>query len=180
MLTTPLNELRRPLFPPTQDNLPYEEAIPMETERHQLQMELLINSLKPWLKAHRGGYVGGNRLVYFSLEQLRHPDGRGPDVFVVLGVSPQERKSWVVWEEGKGPDVVIELLSEKTAENDKSQKKDIYQNQLKVAEYFWFDPFRPEDWAGFGLRYGIYEPLLPNQNYLSTVRVGINPLVWHL
>jgi Uma2 family endonuclease len=38
---------------------------------------------------------------------------------VVLDVPRRERKSWVVWEEEKAPDVVIELLSESTAKKDK-------------------------------------------------------------
>jgi len=87
--------------------------------------------------------------VYYSLEQARNQDFKGPDVFVVLVVPRRERKSWVVWEEGKGPDVVIELLSNSTAEHDKTAKKQTYQNRLRVPEYFWFDPFNPEDLAGF-------------------------------
>ncbi len=49
--------------------------------------------------------------VYFSAAQLKSEDFRGPDFFAVLGVPKAERKSWVVWQEGKAPDVVIELLS---------------------------------------------------------------------
>jgi len=52
----------------------------------------------------------------------------------VLGVPKRERRSWVVWEEGKAPDVVIELLSESTAEQDKNEKKLIYQSQLRVSD----------------------------------------------
>ena len=117
------------LLPPTQDELPCDDGMPMETERHKLQMDLLIYPLKPWLDRYpEGSYVGGNMFVYFSLEQVRKQDFRGPDVFVALDVPRRERKSWVVWEEGKGPDVVIELLSEATAREDKGRKKLIYQN----------------------------------------------------
>jgi hypothetical protein len=96
--------------------------------------------------------------VYFSLEQVRNRDFRGPDFFVALDVPKRERKSWIVWQEGKGPDVVIELLSESTAAQDQGEKKEIYQNLLRVPEYFWFDPFSGE-WAGFVLQHGIYEPV---------------------
>lgn len=146
------------VLPPTQDQLPYDDGIPMESERHLLQMQLLMESLRLWWADPQDFYVGGNMEVYFSLEQVRNKDFRGPDLFVVLGVPRRERKSWVVWEEGKGPDVVIELLSASTAEQDKTEKKQIYQNQLRVPEYFWFDPFNPEDWAGFALQNGVYEP----------------------
>jgi Uma2 family endonuclease len=141
---------------PTQDDLPSDDGVPMETERHKKQMDLLIYSLVPWLDER--GYVGGNMFVYYSIKQVRYQDFQGPDVFVVLDVPKKERKSWVVWEEGKSPDIVIELLSASTAGYDKNAKKQVYQNQLKVAEYYWFDPFAPEDLAGFELRGGSYQP----------------------
>lgn len=67
----------------------------------------------------QGFFVGSNMFIYFSLEQVRKKDFRGLDVSIVLGVPNRERKSWVVWEEKKGPDVVIELLSKSTAAADK-------------------------------------------------------------
>jgi len=57
--------------------------------------------------------------------------------------------------------MVIELSSESTAEADRNHKKKIYQSRLKVDGYFWFDPFNPEDWAGFDHRAGEYLPLEP-------------------
>ncbi|MDY7021639.1 MAG: Uma2 family endonuclease, partial [Cyanobacteriota bacterium] len=107
--------------------------------------------------------VGGNMFVYFSLEQVRNQDFRGPDVFAVLDVPRKERKSWVIWEEGKGPDVVIELLSESTNSRDKTEKKKIYQSRMRVPEYFWYDPFNPEDFQGFRLQGSIYQPIEPDE-----------------
>jgi hypothetical protein len=116
--------------------------------------------------------------IYFSLEQVRHQDFRGPDFFAVLGVPKRERKSWVVWQEGKGPDVVIELLSESTAAQDKSEKKDIYQDRLRVPEYFWYDPFTAE-WAGFALRSRDYELLTEDsQGRLISQCLGLALLRW--
>jgi Uma2 family endonuclease len=145
-------------LPPTEDELPCDDGMPMETQRHALQMQLLIDPLRLIWADRMDAYVGGNMFIYFSLEQVRHQDFRGPDFFAVLGVPKRERKSWVVWQEGKGPDVVIELLSESTAAQDKGEKKDIYQDRLRVPEYFWFDPFTAE-WGGFTLRNRGYEPL---------------------
>jgi Uma2 family endonuclease len=121
-----------------------------------------MDTLYPWLDQRPDGYVGGNMFVYYSLNQVKNEDYRGPDVFVALNVPKKERKSWVCWEEGKPPDVVIELLSESTAEKDKTQKKQIYQNWMHVTEYFWYDPFDPADWAGFQLQGGSYVEILPN------------------
>jgi Uma2 family endonuclease len=140
----------------------------MDSERHRRQMELLINTIEPWLKERyertgRGAYVGGDMFVYFSIEQVRSNDVRGPDVFVTLDVEPGERKSWVVWDEGKGPDIVIELLSESTRNFDKTGKKAIYQDKLRVPEYYWFDPKNPDDFAGFALGGGLYHPIAPDE-----------------
>jgi Uma2 family endonuclease len=164
---------------PTQDELPSDDGVPMETERHKTQMDFLLNSLRPWVDERADGYLNGNMFIYFSAKQLRQQDFRGPDFFVVLGVPKGERKSWVVWEEGKGPDVVIELLSEATAKADKGEKKLIYQNQLRVAEYFWFDPFHPEDWAGFELVNGVYQSLIPdNQGGFFSRQLGLTLVQW--
>ncbi|WP_295580874.1 Uma2 family endonuclease [uncultured Lamprocystis sp.] len=155
------NPARRMPSLPTEDDLPCDDGEPMETLRHRLQMELLIHSLDPWARARGDCFVGGNMFLYFSSEQLRGKDFRGPDVFIALGVSPRERKSWVVWDEQKAPDLIVELLSESTAHTDKTEKKRIYQDQLRVAEYFWFDPWNPDDFAGFTLTDGRYWPILP-------------------
>jgi Uma2 family endonuclease len=99
----------------------------METQRHKYQMDLLIETLELWLGQREDGFVSGNMFVYYSMALFRNKDFKGPDFFVVLGVPKGERRSWVVWEEGKAPDVVIELLSESTAQADKNEKKLIYQ-----------------------------------------------------
>jgi Uma2 family endonuclease len=142
-------------------------------------MELLISTLKPWLAKHGGGYVSGNMFLYFSKTRSRRQDVRGPDVFVVLGASTKARDRWAVWEEGKGPEVVIELLSKKTARQDKGKKKRIYQDQLKVAEYFWFDPQKPDDWAGFELVGGKYRELAVDANHrLLSQQLGLTLVRW--
>jgi len=145
-------------WPPSEDELPYDDGIPMETPRHALQLQLLMDPLRLYWTGRQDIFIGGNMFVYFSLNQVRTQDFRGPDFFVVLDVPKRERKSWVVWQEGKGPDVVIELLSGSTAAHDKATKKVIYQNSLRVPEYFWFDPFSSE-WTGFILQCGKYEAI---------------------
>jgi Uma2 family endonuclease len=173
-LTTPEIQL-----PPTQAELPYDDGIPMESARHKAQMDWLIDTLSSWLEHREDGYVGGNMFVYYSLAQVRNKDFKGPDFFAVLGVPKGERKSWVVWEEGKAPDVVIELLSGSTAATDKNEKKLIYQNQMRVPDYFWYDPFNPNDWAGFSMSQGIYQPLIPNaQNQLVSQSLGLALQRW--
>jgi Uma2 family endonuclease len=151
----------------------------MESQRHKMQMDLLIDTFSTWLEQREDGYASGNMFVYFSLAQLKNQDFRGPDFFAVLGVPKGERRSWVVWEEGRGPDVVIELLSPTTAATDKNEKKLIYQNQMRVSDYFWFDPFNPDDWAGFSLQHGVYQPIAPDEeNHLVSQALGLLLLHW--
>ena len=165
---------------PTQADLPCDDGIPMETQRHKVQMDMLIEALEPWLAKRADGYAGGNMFVYFSANQVKNQDYRGPDFFAVLDVPKGERLSWVIWEEGKGPDIVIELLSESTAKVDKTDKKRIYQNQMQVPEYIWFDPFNPEDWAGFALHQGTYRPLQLNaQGQMVSQVLGLTLVLWH-
>ncbi|NBD18827.1 MAG: Uma2 family endonuclease [Cyanobacteria bacterium] len=168
-----------PLTLPTQNELPCDDGVPMETQRHKLQMDLLIDALYPWLEQRDNGYVGGNMFIYYSAAQVKNQDFKGPDFFAVLNVPKVERKSWVVWEEGKAPDVIIELLSESTATQDKTVKKEIYQNQMRVPEYFWYDPFNPEDWAGFTLVNGNYQALQPDaQNRYQSQQLGLALVQW--
>ena len=135
----------------------------METQYHVLQMYLLIETLKLHWQGRRDVFVGGDMSVYFSPTQSRTEDFRGPDFFVVQGVKHRRRKSWVVWEEGgKGPDVVIELLSDTTAHKDRNEKKLVYQDKLRVPEYFLFDPINGER-EGFRLRNGVYQPIQPDE-----------------
>ena len=165
-------------LPPSADRLPCDDGIPMETHRHVLQMRLLMEPLEDFW-AGREFFVGGNMFVYFSPEQVRKHDYRGPDVFVVLDVERRNRQAWVVWEEGKGPDVVIELLSESTAAFDKTEKKRIYQDRLRVPEYFWFDPFGAE-LAGFALNDAVYEPMEADERgNLVSRRLGLALARWH-
>lgn len=130
-----------PLPPPGQDELPYDDGEPMESARHRDQMTLLIETLRRHYADRPDVYIGGNMGVYFSTLQARNNDFRAPDFFVVLDAIPdRERKSWVVWEEdGRTPDVVIELLSASTEHEDRGRKMRVYAS-LKVSEYYLYDP----------------------------------------
>lgn len=67
----------------------------------------------------------------------------------------------MVWEEeGKYPNVIVEVLSDKTASIDKGLKKQLYQDTFRTPEYFWFDPISLE-FKGFHLVDGQYEDIPP-------------------
>jgi Uma2 family endonuclease len=147
------------VLPPT--DLDSDEP-PLETDLHLQQIILFLECLNWWWRDRNDFYASANTTIYYSDKQLKSRDYRGPDFFVVLGVERRPRKSWVVWgEDGKTPNVIIEILSKSTAAVDKGIKKQIYQDTLRVCDYFWFDPDSLE-FAGFSLLNGQYQPLQPN------------------
>lgn len=137
---------------------------PLETELHLRQIILLLTCLE-WLWRDRNDfYAAGNLTIYYSPRQRKSQDFRGPDFFVVLGTERKSRKSWVVWEEeGKYPNIIVEILSKKTADTDKGLKKTIYQDTFRTPDYFWFDPDTLE-FAGFHLVDGLYQSIESNEN----------------
>lgn len=69
----------------------------------------------------------------------------------------------MVWEEdGKYPNLIIELLSTSTATTDRSLKKDLYQDRFRTPEYFWFSPDTLE-FQGFRLMGNQYQEIAPNE-----------------
>ncbi|OUL28054.1 Uma2 family endonuclease [Nostoc sp. 106C] len=135
---------------------------PVESDLHREQIELLLACLKWWWRNRTDFYATGNLTIYFSPEQITTKDFRGPDFFVVLGCENRPRKSWVLWaEQGKYPNVIIELLSDSTAKVDKGAKFELYQDTFRTPEYFWFHPDTLE-FKGFRLMGGKYQPLEAN------------------
>ena len=92
-----------------------------------------------------GVYYAGRRDVYVSCDLLiYYEEGNprvsvAPDVFVVFGVEDRMRMNYKVWEEGKGPDFVLEVASPSTWREDVGRKRDIYA-RLGVREYWLYDP----------------------------------------
>ena len=154
------DELKKIIFP--KSDLLSDEP-PMETELHLRQLMLLIQSLELLWKDRQDFYAFGNLTIYYSPNQRKSEYFRGPDFFVVLGVARKPRKSWLVWEEdGKYPHVIIDILSDSTAETDRGLKKEIYQETFRTPNYFWFDPNSLE-FKGFQLMVGKYEEIAANE-----------------
>jgi Uma2 family endonuclease len=147
---------------------------PLESDRHRDQIDLLIRLIRWAFRDRQDLYVAGNLTIYYSPRQKKSEDFRGPDVFVVLGTANYPRRSWTVWHEnGQYPNLIIELLSNSTAEIDRGEKKALYQSVWRVPEYFWFDPVTLE-FQGFRLKYGCYEAIPPNpQGWLWSDELGL-------
>lgn len=138
----------------------------MESSEHYTQLALLVSCLEFLWGDRQDFFIGANLTIFFSRQQMKSRDFRGPDFFLVKNTEKRPRKSWVVWEEnGQYPDLIIELLSDSTADVDRTTKKELYQNRFRTLEYFWFSPETLE-LAGFRLQDGEYQPIIANENGL--------------
>ena len=96
-----------------------------------------IGALRVHFAGRRDVYVSGDLLVYY--EEGNPRVSVAPDVFVVFGVEDRMRMSYKVWEEGKGPDFVLEVASPGTWREDVGPKREVYA-RLGVGEYWLYDP----------------------------------------
>ena len=87
-----------------------------------------------------------------------------PDMLVAFNVDPaiyDANNGYVVSEQGKPPDFVLEVASESTGDADLNEKRDFYES-IGVVEYWRFDEtgeFHGERLAGERLVDGRYEPI---------------------
>ena len=145
----------------------------MESSLHYMQLLLLVTCLE-WAWQERDNFfIGANLTIYFSRQQLKTRDFRGPDFFLVKNTNKAPRNSWVTWEEdGRYPDLIIELLSDSTANVDRTLKRDLYAERFHTPEYFYFSPDTLE-FAGFRLDINKYQPIAPNaQGWLWSETLG--------
>jgi Uma2 family endonuclease len=160
-------------------DLPDEDLVPMESQWHYHELNLLVEVAACLWRDRQDVFIGANMFVYFSIDQANSVKAevaqefetglvlppekrtfRGPDFFVIRHVDATHlRKSWKVWEEhGRYPDLIIELLSDATANVDRTTKKDLYEKTFRALEYFCYDPGEQEltGWRLSGMR---YEPI---------------------
>src|SRR5262249_31659592 len=114
---------------------------PVESPWHWAAIVVLVDSVRAHFHGRTDFFVGGNMLFYASEEQVRHRKFRGPDFFFVDEVDGlKPRAYWAVWEEdGRYPDVIIELISSSSAERDRTTKKRLYERTFRTPEYFCCD-----------------------------------------
>lgn len=117
---------------------PTSDGKPFDSDWHRDLLAELIDTLSVWFAGQPRVYVSG-WLMVFPHKGNKHRYV-APDVFVVKGVENHPRDNYLVWEEGRGPTVVIELTSSSTRREDTHRKFELYQNVLRVPEYFLFDP----------------------------------------
>jgi Uma2 family endonuclease len=138
---------------PTMYDLPSEdpEEMGLPDEFHDTQPDLLKETCRP---AADKFFMGADLNLYYDVEHTGWY--KRPDYFLVIGVpastSPQDgRQSYVVWQEGVNPFLMVELLSPGTEAEDLGQtlrvvgkpptKWQVYEQVLQVPYYAVFDEF---------------------------------------
>lgn len=144
-----------------------------ETDVHRDLMIELISSLKKHFQADPQVYVSGNLFLYY--EKGKPDRVVAPDVFVVRGVSKEQRHIYKLWQEGHAPEVVFEISSRKTWGDDLHRKFQLYA-RLGVKEYFIFDPeydYLPEPLLAFRLEDGLYEKIEVRDGRVLSQALGL-------
>jgi hypothetical protein len=119
--------------------------------------------------------VATNLMVFFVPgERRRHVT---PDLMLVRGAARRERPNYLVWEEGKGPDFVLEVTTLASRTEDTEEKFQLYRDVLLVPEYFLFDPqgdaLAPR-LQGYRLHNAGYLPVEPEEGFLPSTVLGLH------
>ena len=131
--------------------------------------------------------VAGER--YVSLRITQDLTGvKYPDLLIAFNVDPAtyyRRNAYVISEQGKPPDFVLEIASRSTGREDTGEKRVVYA-AMGIPEYWRFDEtgeFHGVRLAGDRLVNGVYEPILIDrlsedtyQGYSEVLDLNIR---WH-
>jgi Uma2 family endonuclease len=177
---------------PTMYDLPSEdpEEPGLPDEFHDIQPQLLRETFCSPTYPPEQVFCGTDLNVYYD---LRHPRWyKRPDWFVVLGVEASQnqqelRLSYVMWQEGVAPFLVVELLSPGTEDEDLGRslrdidqpptKWNVYERILHVPYYAVFSRYTGELQV-FEIKGVRYQKLALEQNrvWLPEVELGLG--VW--
>src|SRR5581483_3630558 len=104
---------------------PESDGKPMaETDFHIQLIVDLRSTLREFFRAQERVYVGSNMLLYYV--EGDRTQNIAPDIFVVRGIAKHPRRVYKLWEEGRAPNVIIEISSQETKSIDTGWKKQLY------------------------------------------------------
>lgn len=177
---------------PTMYDLPSEdpEEPGLPDEYHLYQPSLLRSTFKPSNYTPDEVFIGSDINLYYDLRHLNWY--KRPDWFAVVGVSRlyenrDLRSSYVIWQEGVSPFIVIELLSPGTEDEDLGQtvrqkgnpptKWQVYERILRVPYYVVFSRYTNEIQI-FRLVGSRYEQVSLNDGRLLVPELGLSLGLW--
>jgi Uma2 family endonuclease len=154
--TDPLpGTVRDPRFPDT------DEDGRGASDFHTCAVLELYQALKAVFASDPSTYV--TCMLIFCYEEDRPVCRIDPDVLVARGAGKHLRHSWCIRDEKGVPNVLFEVVSAETWQEDLYEKRPLYA-RLGVKEYFLFDPeaeFLRPTLQGFRLERGESVPLSP-------------------
>jgi Uma2 family endonuclease len=113
------------------------ELLPNEGDRHRKATRGALDALDGFFRrAGRRIYLSSGIAVYYPAERRF-----APDLLAVTDVEPHDRDSWVVADEGKGLDFVLEVHVAGHRRKDEKANVERYA-RLGIQEYFYFDRTR--------------------------------------
>ena len=119
-----------------------EDHVPLNT-RQLVAMVDSFGCLSGHWRGRRDVFVGVDQFLYWDpaydpRTNAENPPA-APDVYVAFDVANRHRKSYVMWEEGKPPDFVLEVVSPSSRVRDVMEKPCVYA-MIGVPEFFLYDP----------------------------------------
>lgn len=139
---------------------PSEDGQPMaESDFQREPLTYAVEALGAYFQQRADVYVSGNLFIYY--EEGNPEAVVAPDVFVVFGAPKHRRSSYMLWNEPKAPDFVMEITSRRTRSQDQGPKRGTYAF-LGVREYIQYDPtsdYLEPPLRGLSLVGDNYEPM---------------------
>lgn len=177
---------------PTMYDLPSEssEEPGLPDEYHYLQPQLLSTTFRLADYTADQVFTAGDLNLYYD---VRHPNWfKRPDWFAAVGVprlyeNRDLRLSYVIWQEGISPSVVVELLSPGTEAEDLGQrdrsdsqpptKWEVYEQILRIPYYVLFNRYINQ-FRCFTLVAGQYQEveLIEPRLWMPTLNIGLG--IW--
>ncbi len=164
--------IERLVFTESQQELDQADAM-AESDEHYDAKEQVRATLRMYFE--RSGqkvYVGAERKVLYPGHK-----GFTPDIIAVVGCSPHKRDCWMVSQEGRGIDVIIEVFYKGDWAKDFVDNVKRYA-ALGVPEYFIYDA-RRQSLIGYRLssETGTYEPIVRQAGRYLSEKLGLNLMV---
>jgi len=144
-----------------------------EGDPHRTSKSRALDALDSFFrKMGRRVYLSNDLAVYYPNEPMF-----APDLFAVVDVEIHERMKWVVSDEGKGLDFVLEVHVAGDRKKDFEQNVERYA-RLGIPEYFIYD-FPHKSIRGYRLPPGgrVYKPILPQVGRWSSQVLGLEILL---
>ncbi len=150
------------------------ELMPPEGDAHRAAKERATGTLDDFYRrVGRRIYISSELSVFYPNEPRF-----SPDVLAVLDVDPHQRNKWVVVDEGKGLDLVIEVHAAGDRAKDYKTNVERYA-RLGITEYFIFD-VSALDLRGHrlapaeGKKPRAYRPVLPQRGRWASTVLGLD------